>query len=418
MHNIAAIENGFPIPNEKIIQGLMSKKKYCVFLGNDNFPHGWAEVQKILLESKCLVLTGNEITVICTNGTHNRKDRPNMQATGEYEGVKYVYTTGDPYRKEKFIARNIAKIKGKVNEFLMLRKMSRQGKLDFALLSTHSFWLVLYYSILGKIYGFKVILNYVEFHSLIKKKWSDFGSRINDSLHDRYSASLSDAVFPISEFLINHFTKISPKKKYFKIPGLTNYERFDNTPIVPGEKYFMYCGAASYKEVVLFIIDAYNKAKTNSELLYLVVNGTEADKNEIKAYAYNTAKKDKIKFFAKLTDEELNTLYLNAIALLIPLRNTFQDIARFPHKTGEYLASGNPVISTNFGEIKFYFTDKKDMLLADDYDVDLYAERMQYVAENPEAAKQIGLVGKEKGRQLFSFRVKAAELNDFMDKML
>ena len=58
------------------------------------------------------------------------------------------------------------------------------------------------------------------------------------------------------------------------------------------------------------------------------------------------------------------------------------------------------------------------MLLADDYDVDLYAERLQYVAENPEAAKQIGLVGKEKGRQLFSFRVKAAEINDFMDKML
>jgi hypothetical protein len=56
----------------------MTKKKHCVFLGNNDFPNGWAEVQKILLISKCLDLTGNNITVICRHGTHSRKDHPNM----------------------------------------------------------------------------------------------------------------------------------------------------------------------------------------------------------------------------------------------------------------------------------------------------------------------------------------------------
>jgi glycosyltransferase involved in cell wall biosynthesis len=393
----------------------MTRKKYCVFLGNNTFPHGWAEVQKVLLISKCLLVTGNEITVICPNGTHSSKDRPGMPATGIYEGVKYVYTSGSPYRNSSFIARNMTKVKGRINEFLLLWKMRREKQLDFILLSTHSFSEVLYSAILGKLFGCKTILNYVEFHSRIPK--SNFWARLNDKLHDKYSARLSDAIFPISEFIIEHFTKISPTKKYLKIPGLTNYERFENTPVLQGEKYFMYCGAASYKEVVLFIIDAYNKVNTTNTLLYLVVNGTEADKNVIKDYAANTAKKDNIKFFSKLTDEELNTLYLNAVALLIPLRNTFQDIARFPHKTGEYLASGNPVIATNVGELKYYFTDKKDMLLAEDYDIDLYADKMQYINENPDAAKRIGADGKERGRQLFSFRVKAKEINDFMDEM-
>ena len=75
--------------------------------------------------------------------------------------------------------------------------------------------------------------------------------------------------------------------------------------------------------------------------------------------------------FSNLTNRALNDLYKNAIALLIPLRPTLQDEARFPHKIGEYLASGNPVISTNYGEVKHYFQDGHDMLIASRYDKEL-----------------------------------------------
>lgn len=394
----------------------MANKKYTVFLGNSGFPHGWAEVQKIILISKCLILTGNEVTVICPNGIHNRKDHPDMKAHDNFEGIEYIYTSGDPYRNDKFITRNLLKIKGKLHEFLLLRKRKKENKLDFALLSTHNFYLVLYYSILGKLFGFKVILNYVEFHSAIPKKWSKIGVRLNDKLHDSYSARLSDGIFPISEFIINHFTKISPNKKYLKIPGLTNYERFEGIEITAGEKYFLYCGAASYKEVVLFIIDAYNRLNKPSAALYLVVNGTRNSIDEIKNYINNTPQKDNIKILSKLTEKELNTYYKNAIALLIPLRDTYQDIARFPHKIGEYFASGNPIISTNYGEVKFYFKDMKDMLLAERYDVDLYAEKMQFVIDNPDIVKKIGADGRNTAAPLFSYRIKAADINNFLDK--
>jgi glycosyltransferase involved in cell wall biosynthesis len=150
-------------------------------------------------------------------------------------------------------------------------------------------------------------------------------------------------------------------------------------------------------------------------LLYLVINGTDADKAQIKNYIDNTAKKDKIKMFSKLPESELNSYYKNSIALLIPLRNSYQDIARFPHKIGEYFASGNPIISTNYGEVKFYFQDRKDLLLAEEYDVDQYAEKMQFVVEHPEEAKQIGIDGKNKAAPLFDYRIKAAEINHFLD---
>ena len=107
--------------------------------------------------------------------------------------------------------------------------------------------------------------------------------------------------------------------------------------------------------------------------------------------------------------------YKNAIALLIPLRPTFQDIARFPHKTGEYLASENPVISTNYGEVKYYFKDMENMLLADRYDIILFAKKMQFVITNPMEAKKIGKHGKAVASHIFDYRANATVINDFLN---
>ena len=396
----------------------MSNKKNVVYLGCSGFPYGYAEMQKILLISRCLVLTGNNVTVIGTRGVHRKKEHPDLEASGSYENIKYVYTTGDPFRNESFIKRNLSKITGRVNEFLLLRKRKKNKELDYAILSTHNSYLIFYYVILSKLFGFKTILNYVEFYSGVEKNFSQAGLWLNDKLFDRYAPVVVDGIFPISEFIINHLKKVAPNKKYLKIPGLTNYERFKDIETIEGEKYFLYCGAASYKEVVLFIIDAFNLLNTPSTFLYLVINGTEANISEIKNYINSTPQKDKIKMFSKLSDKQLNTYYKNAIALLIPLRPTYQDIARFPHKIGEYFASGNPIISTNYGEVKYYFKDMEAMLIADSYDLNLYAEKMQFVIDNPEAAKKIGITGNNLAAPIFDHRIKAMDINNFLDTEL
>ena len=60
----------------------MAKRKSIVFLGCSGFPYGLAEIQKIILISKSLVLTGNSVTVICKNGIHNKTDRPELKVHG------------------------------------------------------------------------------------------------------------------------------------------------------------------------------------------------------------------------------------------------------------------------------------------------------------------------------------------------
>lgn len=397
----------------------MNTSKNIVYLGCTGFPLGLAEVQKIILISKCLCSAGNNVTVICNKGVLNKIHNPDMKASGTYDGIKYVYTSGSPFRNKNFWIRNLLKIKGKFNEFTFLRKMNKTNKIHFAVLSTHSFSAVLFYSVLARLYKFKTALNYVEFESGKKKKWSQLGKRVNDKLFDKYAIRLSDVVLPISNFLIDQIKKVSPNKKYLKIPGLTDFEKYNDIEAFDDKKYFIFCGSTIYKEVILFCIDSFGQLNNNdSVLLYLVINGDENDMLEIKNYIDNNLEKERIKIFTRLSEKQLYTYYKNAIALLIPLRPTLGDIARFPHKTGEYMASGNPVISTNYGEMKVYFTDMENMFLAETYDKNQFAEKMRFVIDNPVQSKKIGEHGKKLAYNLFHFKSRTEIINNFLEDQL
>jgi glycosyltransferase involved in cell wall biosynthesis len=100
---------------------------------------------------------------------------------------------------------------------------------------------------------------------------------------------------------------------------------------------------------------------------------------------------------------------------LIPLRPTYQDVARFPHKIGEYLASGNPVISTNYGEVKFYFKDMDNMLIADSYDVNEFAEKMRFVINNMSEVKKIGLNGRDLAWNKFNYKMQGGVIDNFLN---
>ena len=120
----------------------MQKKKSIVFLGYPTFPFGFAEVQKIILISKSLILEGNEVTVICRNGYLNIVHQPDFKPIGIYEKIKYIYASGSCFRNTHFFNRRLNQIKGKINECLILKKNKRSNSLDFAILSTRSFFSV------------------------------------------------------------------------------------------------------------------------------------------------------------------------------------------------------------------------------------------------------------------------------------
>ena len=133
------------------------------------------------------------------------------------------------------------------------------------------------------------------------------------------------------------------------------------------------------------------------------MNGKTADKNIVFNEIEKSPRKAFIKTFSDLPYSELINYYLNAKALLIPLRDTLQDIARFPHKIAEYTASKKPIITTNIGEIPVYFIDGANALVIQDFNIDAYSQKMQYVIDYPDESIKIGIKGWETGKKYFNY---------------
>ena len=391
---------------------------HVVYLGETGFPLGLAGIQKMKLVSKALIEAGAKVTVINRKGKFSPGQAIDVQVKGIHEGIHYIYTSGTIYRPNGFFRRNLQKLKGIWQEFQYLRKLRQQNELHAGIISCYSLGQVFLYRLYGYILGFPVVLNYVEWASAMQHRGS-WKEAINDYLFDRYMVKWMDGAFPISEVLVKNFDKIAPQKSQLKVPILCDFIKFDKPARPAPQPYFLYCGALSYREVLDFILEAYDRLpdSTTYELHLVLGGGSKAEYeqllSDIKAYK----KGHLIKVFLDVPHEQIPDYYLPAKALLIPLRPTLQDAARFPHKIGEYVATANPMIATNYGEVAHYFQDGENALIADSYDVVAFAAKMQYVIDHPEAAQQIGKKGKALGLKEFNYLNYGSKIKTFLEQL-
>ncbi|WP_149276832.1 glycosyltransferase [Pareuzebyella sediminis] len=390
---------------------------HVVFLGESGFPVGLATIQRITLIGKALISVGVKTTVICRKGVWDEKSR-NFEEKGSFEGINYIYTSKKTFRPKEFINRNIQKIKGIYGEFMYLRYLKKHDEISMAIVSEMSIIHVIRYYIFSIALKFPIVINFTEMSSSMQHRLTFF-NRINDHFHDRWVIKLYDGAFAISANLLNYYKKISPSKPLIKLPILCDFNKFDQPKSEKEVSYFLYCGSMGYKEIINFILSAFQTLTdfNDVELFMIVSGGTKREVILLEEKINDMFDNKPIRLFSNIPYEQLVSLYINAKALLIPLRPTIQDASRFPHKIGEYLASGNPVITTAIGEINTYFEDGKTALIAENYEVDLFAEKMRFVLENPQKAKQIGQKGKELGLREFHYQTHGVRIQNFLKEL-
>lgn len=366
---------------------------------------------------------GCRVTVISFKGKHGKAVQ--LPTVGNFEGVDYIYTSGNIYKPGGFLKRNWQKLKGKWRELRLIQKLKKEGSLEACLITTMDIDSLLLYWLWLKLINVHFVLDLVELNSAIVSR-SGFWEKVNDKLFDRFAVKLADGVAAISEYLKDHTLRISPKKPVQKIPIICDFEsinqhnpppihkeinHFFREPESPNgtsrEIRFLYCGSPSYLQLIQFVIDSFEELVINGKsiFLHIVMGGSSTDIEKADQIIANSEYQQNIRVFPNIPREEVIAQYLEATALLIPLRPTLQDKARFPHKIGEYLASSKPVITTAFGEINHYdFLDEATALIADDYDAVLFAEKMQFVLDNPEQARAIGARGRAMGLKYFNYK--------------
>ena len=398
---------------------LPSRQAHIIYLGEAGFPIGFGAIQRMTLVGKSLLNDNCSVTVLCRKGVLRKSNSAGVDVKGSFEGIDYIYTSGDIYRPEGFFRRNFAKLKGMVNEFKYLFRLKKANNITAAIISNHSALHVLRYKIYSLLIGFPIVLNFVEMASAMKGR-DGFLVKLNDRIFDNYIVKIVDGALPISEKLMSYYNSLSPTKPSLKLPILCDFEKFKQTPQSETDIIFLYCGAASYFELVEFVLDAFDQIKNPDKnvVLELILGGEESELKKVKHRIEKAKNKNHIKITTNVAHAEIPRHYCNASALLIPLRPTPQDAARFPHKIGEYLASGRPMITTAFGEINHYdFIDEETALVADDYNIKSYAEKMKYILEHPQKSKEIGVKGRDMGLDNFDYSKYSVRLTNFFSSL-
>ncbi len=390
-------------------------KPHIVFLGQDGYPCGLAEIQKIRLIARSLVLAGCDVTIVNRLWILGKcPDNFTAEKSGTFEGVDYTFACGTPFRPHRFIERTLRRIISVLNEIKILWRLNKKRRIESAIISIGSFWDVLYYWIISRLFSFTIVLTITELFTQMRRIKNPI-IYFDAWLVDKFAFRIVDGNLPINEFFIERIKTYRKGKPYLKVPVLVDLSRFDGIKREPYEKYLLFCGSLAYLEVIKFIINAFDYCHTTDEIfLYFVVNGSPIHFLGLKSIISNSKRRGFIRVFSNLSEQELSRLYVNAYALLIPIRPNLQDKARFPHKIGEYCASGRPIITTNYGEIRTYFEHSKTAIITSSYSETEYANVIDLTLSNSNLADEVGMNGKHLAEKEFDYKLYGEKIKHFI----
>ncbi|MCK0131224.1 glycosyltransferase [Flavobacteriaceae bacterium F08102] len=391
----------------------MKKKVNIVHVGLSGIPHS-----KGAAVNRCLALYAifgeDDYTVLAINNramhAPTSENKKTVKSNGKIGNLQYLYTTPTPFRANSFIKRRYYSFIGRWNEIVLLFKLGFKKKLDLVFFYPDGdFFELILYRFITKLFRAKLITHYVEYRTSFNHYHAY--AKFNDTLFDKYFMYFTDGIIPISEYLISSVKKKRPRLPMIKIPPLSDYNFFDKIEPKKTDPYFLYVGSALYFSAIQSILEAYKLVENATCYLYLVVHGNGID--SVRTAVNEHPKKQLIKIVSNLPYAELVGLYKSATALLIPLSDSLKDEARFPQKIAEYLASKNPIITTYYGEIKYYFVDRENALIAMENTAKLLSEKMTFVVDNLDQAKEIGLNGYKTGKAFFDQWSYKEKLIDF-----
>lgn len=383
------------------------KKFHLVYLGLSGFPYGLAPIQRQKLISKSLISLNWDVSIICNRGVHTKGTE--IKPRGMIDGIYYEYLHG-PFRRQKFLERNYCKIISPIKEFFTLVRLKKEKGITAAIVTDRNLlWDAVKYRIFSVILGFSIYLNLVELYK--ERPHLSLFLRFNDAIFNRIGCYFYDGIIPISRYLMERIAFF--EKKTMLIPIITDALTFQN---INGDlgNHVLYCGSASYFDSILVVLNSFAVLKNKELKLILVVGGskTQLDNVQVEIDKLGIGSRTNIK--SNISDFELNTLYVTARALLLPLFDTIQDNARFPHKFGEYLASGSVVITNKVGEIKYYLSHMKNVIFANNNEPGEMAYWIDWVEANFLEAKKIGNNGREIAIEYFDYRGYSEKLSSFL----
>ncbi len=379
-----------------------------IVIGRLSYPSGSAPSNRVHLYCKALKEAKGFPFVINIHSTFTKPQPFNY--LGRCEGVPFYYSQKTPMRENKFIQRNINKIKGLFNSFVIIKRLKKKHNVKVLFFSTSVLNEVIFFIFL-KLMKISIIRECCEAPLFIIQEKK--AVKLYNFL-DNQRLKLYDEIIVISDYLNKYYSSIFPKNKIFQIPILVDMDRFSNSikTRADGKKVITYIGyMGGNKDGLDNLIEAMAivSKKVSAAQLELVGSAPKEDmlrlKNKIEALGLN----DVVFFLGSKNTDEIPRILANSDLLVLARPDNNQAKAGFPTKLGEYLASGKPVVITKTGEISKYLIDNKSAYLTSPDDINNFAEKVIFALYD-EKAEKIGANGYEIANKNFNYSLYGREI--------
>jgi glycosyltransferase involved in cell wall biosynthesis len=389
------------------------------FLTRNPFPFGQAQTNRLIALAGGLIKAGCQVRIICLKPTEQNSRAKNTSASGNFNGIDYVYPSGTTIRATALFHRIIHVVTGIIHTSSLLIKENRRNKIDFVFTGVLGFFHYLWFFLLCRLLSIKYLQERSEY-PFIKANKSVF-DRLSLALYLILICKFFDGFVVITHKLRAYFTPHLRKNcPVFLLPILVEPERFIHHPPIKDEEYIAYCGSMSGdKDGVPDLIDAFSLIAIKYPAINLhLIGSTDFDGFKLlQEKVTRLSLVNRVSFTGNLDREHLPDHLMNAKMLVLARPDNKQAEGGFPTKLGEYLATGKPVVVTMVGEIGHYLHDGENAFIARPSDPRHFAEKMESVLSDYDKALKIGARGQELAQTVFNYVFQGNELSSWLKKI-
>lgn len=393
-----------------------------VLITSTNFPGGGAGAAYINLFCRGLKNNGCNVRVLLLKG--------HAFGTFTYTGPRKNFSEdGIPYTYLGFTQRRENKLLKICDELVSLVRLNA---FMFSLIGKRKSVKVLVYNsdvffnipihLISRIAGIELIKFVAEY---IDK--SEFGDslpgiikRAAYYLNFRYLNKQSDKLIVFSYYLRDFYKDLGYCESNIIVqPNLTDFD-FWKTPDAAPKYTIGYSGAPYLKDGLYDLFSALSLLKNENAFMHLnllIVGDSVFGESLIPALRDECVRlgiSDNVVFTGLVELPRVKQLLSECQILAITRPSTVQTKAGFPTKLGEYLATGKPVLATDFGDMRKYFTDGTDIIMAKCSNPISIADKIKWMLLNPYELSNIAEHGYIRGGEILEYRKSIARILDLL----
>lgn len=383
----------------------------------------WTDCNPSTMEKNHLMMNGlvkAGLGVTAFGFIHTRKGR-GMFEDNLADHALYEYRYGTP--KTLHAGKTaITKLAGNIvimfKFFISLYRYVKEKKIRTIILPPQPFELTLPVYLVSRLLRVRMIPNIMEYYPALES----YNLRKNFFMRSSWKLvrNKSDSYIVISHALKDTVSKIYPEKPVFILPAIHGNEDQGSSNevghkevIVPN---LLFTSSNAYSDLLGFCIRSLSYIKDYDFIFTVTGSYTDDEISCWKQYARKYEVDEKLVFTGFISEKKLYSLERRSKALLIPLLNNEQHAARFPQKIMGYMSGGKPIITTNVGEIRYYFTDMENAFIASTVSEECYSKKIRYVLDHRNKAKTIGLKGAQYISDAFSYETWGKKLAGFIEE--